>query len=210
MSDTRRQDRGHRSALRAHPVIAACTLGYIGAFGLWCLAVGIPQYWIYLGVMAVLMGLVARVDRRVGLGSGLLSAMSLWGLLHMAGGLIPVERTDQVLYNVALVPHVLRYDQAVHAFGFGTAAAICRRVLAVRAPGLPAGTTAVVVWLMGMGLGALNEVVEFVATLVQPASNVGGYGNTAFDLVFNMLGSGAVAVWAWRRALAEGRPARAG
>jgi predicted membrane protein DUF2238 len=196
----RAEDRGHPSAVRAHPVIAAWTVAYIGAFGVYCAAEGIRQFWIYLGVMAVLMALVAWVDRRVGLGSGMLAAMSVWGLAHMAGGLIPVERVGQVLYNVVLIPHVLRYDQAVHAFGFGTAAAICRRVLEVRAPGLPPGTTAAVVWLMGMGLGALNEVVEFVATLVQPASNVGGYHNTAFDLVFNMLGSGAVAVWAYRMA----------
>lgn len=67
-------------------------------------------------------------------------------------------------------------------------------------PGLRPGTMVAGVWLMGMGLGALNEVVEFVATLVQPQSNVGGYRNTGFDLVFNMLGSGVVALWALRRA----------
>ena len=148
------------------------------------------------------MGLVAWVDRRIGLGPRLLTALSAWGLAHMAGGLIPATSADgHVLYNVVLIPRLVRYDQLVHAFGFATAAAVCRRVLEVRAPGLRAGTLAVRVWLMGMGLGAFNEVVEFASTLVQRQSNVGGYRNTAFDLVFNMLGSGAVALWAGRRAV---------
>ena len=189
------------SAIRNHPVIAAFTVAYIAGFGVFCLRRGIAAFWVYAVVMAVLMVLVAWVERRIGLGTGLLAALAVWGLAHMAGGLVPAGSGEgRVLYNVVLIPHLLRYDQAVHAFGFGAAAAVCRRVLRVRAPDLRRGTMAVCVWLMGMGLGALNEVVEFVATLVQPQSNVGGYRNTAFDLVFNMLGSGVVALWALRRA----------
>jgi hypothetical protein len=40
----------------------------------------------------------------------------------------------------------------------------------------------------GMGFGALNEIVEFVATLTIPETNVGGYENTGWDLVFNFFG----------------------
>ncbi len=39
----------------------------------------------------------------------------------------------------------------------------------------------------GMGFGALNEVVEFAATLMGP-TNVGGYVNTGYDLVANLAG----------------------
>jgi hypothetical protein len=41
----------------------------------------------------------------------------------------------------------------------------------------------------GMGLGALNELVEFVATLLIPETNVGGYLNTGWDLVANFVGA---------------------
>jgi hypothetical protein len=189
--------------VRAHPVVAAFIVAYVVGFGVFSLRRGISAFWVYAAVIAVLMGVVAVVDRRIALGPRLVTALSVWGLAHMAGGLVPAETADgRVLYNVVLIPHMLRYDQLVHAFGFGTAAAVCRRVLEVRAPGLRPGTLAVCVWLMGMGLGAFNEVVEFATTLVQPQSNVGGYRNTAFDLVFNMLGSGLVALWAGRRAAA--------
>ena len=39
-----------------------------------------------------------------------------------------------------------------------------------------------------MGFGALNEVGEFVATLLVPKTNVGGYANTGRDLVANLVG----------------------
>ena len=45
----------------------------------------------------------------------------------------------------------------------------------------------------GMGLGALNEVVEFVATRIAE-TNVGGYVNTGWDLVYNALGASLAAV----------------
>jgi hypothetical protein len=41
----------------------------------------------------------------------------------------------------------------------------------------------------GMGLGSLNEIVEFVATLTIPETNVGGYINTGWDLVANFVGA---------------------
>jgi hypothetical protein len=45
-----------------------------------------------------------------------------------------------------------------------------------------------------MGFGALNEVVEFAATQLLPDTNVGGYVNTGWDLVFNLVGSAAAAL----------------
>lgn len=41
----------------------------------------------------------------------------------------------------------------------------------------------------GMGFGALNEVIEFFATLALPETNVGGYINTGWDLVANTVGA---------------------
>jgi len=40
----------------------------------------------------------------------------------------------------------------------------------------------------GMGLGALNEIIEFAAVLMIPETNVGGYINTGWDLVANLVG----------------------
>ena len=45
------------------------------------------------------------------------------------------------------------------------------------------------------GLGALNEIIEFIVTVFVPENNVGGYVNTALDLVFNLIGAVIAAVW---------------
>ena len=42
-----------------------------------------------------------------------------------------------------------------------------------------------------LGLGALNEVVEFLATLAHHGAHVGGYWNTGWDLACNVIGVGA-------------------
>jgi hypothetical protein len=46
----------------------------------------------------------------------------------------------------------------------------------------------------GMGFGAMNEVIEFAATILVPQTNVGGYMNTGWDLVANLVGCAVAAV----------------
>jgi hypothetical protein len=46
-----------------------------------------------------------------------------------------------------------------------------------------------------MGVGAINEVVEFLSTLVLAETHVGGFANTGWDLVFNMFGATVAAAW---------------
>jgi len=125
------------------------------------------------------------------------------------GGLIV---NGEVLYALRLIPifefgdiFVLRFDQFVHFFGFGVATLLAYHLLK---PYFNSQTNYKVVYpllvLIGMGLGALNEIVEFVAVVTFPETGVGGYFNTALDLVFNMFGAiGAVIVIHLRRSAKE-------
>ncbi|MBK5932661.1 hypothetical protein CCR78_01460, partial [Rhodovulum imhoffii] len=111
------------------------------------------------------------------------------------GGGVPVG--DSVLYAAVLVPVVenaemtiLKYDQAVHAYGFGVTAWLLHHLLVRHYPPARGSLSALAFPALGaMGLGAVNEIVEFIAVLAVPETNVGGYVNTALDLVFNAFGA---------------------
>lgn len=183
--------------------VIAFTAAYLLAAGAWVVSIGNFEFLAYIAVMLLLAGVVWLVHRRVGLPRGLLWCLSAWGALHMAGGLVvpppgwDVGGKSAVLYNWHIAGPLFKYDQVVHAFGFGTTTWLCwcgLRALAPdqpRPPGLGALTLCAAA---GMGFGALNEVVEFVITVLVPDNNVGGYVNTALDLVYNALGAVLAAV----------------
>jgi hypothetical protein len=154
------------------------------------------EFILYAAVVLLLASWILVKQRTVQFDLVILWGLSLWGLLHMAGGNIHVS--GNVLYNVQLIPRFLRYDQLVHAFGFGTATLVCFHILSgMLDPAAPRRLTLIIlVALMGCGLGALNEIVEFLAVTLMPETNVGGYENTLWDLIFNLIGASLAATWA--------------
>jgi hypothetical protein len=183
------------AAIGEHGFLAGFSVAYYAAFVALGFAQDRPQLPFYALFMALAGALVVAINQRFGLAAGVLWGLSVWGLAHMAGGLLVVD--GRVLYRLQLIPVLLRYDQVVHAFGFGFATLACYEVLS-RPPGARPIPT-VLVALCGMGVGAVNEMLEFLITRVQPDSNVGGFVNTGWDLLFNALGCGAAALWIKRR-----------
>lgn len=181
--------------------VIAFTLSYMALAIVGAVATGNREFAFYIVVMFVLMGAVAAVHRRVRLSSVALWGLSLWGLAHMAGGMAPVPASwpingdQRVLYSWWLIPNLLKYDQLVHAFGFGTTTLVCweglRSMLhsAGRPSPEPGLGSLTLCAAAAMGFGAMNEVVEFIATLLVPETNVGGYANTGWDLVSNLAGA---------------------
>jgi len=162
---------------------------------------GNREFVFYIVVMLVLIAVMSLVHSRVKLTTGLLWAFSMWGLAHMAGGLCPLPSgwpyngDQEVLYSLWLIPNRLKYDQIVHAYGFGITTWLCWHILrqALRQPDggsvRPTFGMLALCAAAGMGFGALNEVIEFIAVLTIPNTNVGGYENTGWDLVANLVGS---------------------
>ena len=175
--------------------VALFTAAYVCGFTVWFLASGNFEFIVYVATMVGLIALVGLTLERASFPVPMLWALSFWGLLHMAGGGVPVA--GSVLYNLPLVPIaevqgsvILKYDQAVHAFGFGVTAWLLHFLLTRHYPETRGSWTAFALPLFGaMGLGALNEMIEFTAVLAVPDTNVGGYINTALDLCFNALGA---------------------
>jgi uncharacterized membrane protein YjdF len=131
------------------------------------------------GLVALLLTLRTRV-----LAAPLAFAAAASAVVHLAGGLVEVG--DNVLYNTSLGPELLRYDHIGHVLGIFVGAMLVWDVLvrdAFAATGR--GALVAVATLAALGLGAVNEAVEFLATLTQGKSHAGGYTNTGWDLVTN-------------------------
>jgi len=181
--------------------VALFTAAYVVAFTAWFLIRGNYEFVVYVITMLILIVLVGRSLRSAEYPLSMLWALSIWGLLHMAGGGVPVG--DSVLYSAQVVPlsppdgewTFLKYDQIVHAYGFGVTAWVLWHLMRRHYPVLE-GTWTIYAYpaLAAMGLGAVNEIIEFIAVLSVPETNVGGYVNTALDLVFNAAGAVAAMV----------------
>jgi hypothetical protein len=188
-------------------------LGAVIAFTLLYLIIGLKasfagmnwEFVFYIGVVLVLGLVILSIRRRAGFTLSLLWALSFWGLLHVVGGLLPVPYdwpiagTKRVFYSWWIIPGLLKYDNPVHAYGMGVATWACWQALRTAAGvRMPTAGLLVIAALAGIGLGALNEVVEFTATLFLD-TNVGGYRNTGFDLIYNTIGAVIAAYLIGRR-----------
>ncbi|MBK1637121.1 DUF2238 domain-containing protein [Rhodovulum adriaticum] len=171
------------------------TAAYVAGFAVWFIARGNLEFIWYVLTMLAVIGLVARGLRKAEFPAPLLWALSLWGLAHMAGGGVTVGQG--VLYSWVVWPlmgsgelTILKYDQVVHAYGFGVTAWLLWHLLTRHFPDARGSWTALTYPALGaMGLGAVNEIIEFIAVLGLPDTNVGGYYNTGLDLIFNATGA---------------------
>jgi hypothetical protein len=170
--------------------------------GLFAVGVGSGQsnLWVY-AVVLVLGGVgVVLLHRRVGLSTPTLCGLVVFGVGHLAGGTVPVG--GGVLYEWWLVEGLVRYDNLQHAVGFGFVGLATWEALRHRLA--PTGEDAAFVagWIIVLaaaGFGAVNEVIEYGLTLTLASTNVGGYDNSARDLVANLAGGMLMALWTVRR-----------
>lgn len=173
-----------------HPFLATSAAAYLIGFTAYGVATGARQTVTYpLTVVVAGLG-VAAIDRRVGLTQLTLVGLWFWGLGHIAGGMVGIE-DDSVLYNAQLLGPV-HFDNVVHFIGFGTAGLLVWEALRLDVPKVwMAGLT---VWLFGQGIGAINEVVEYIIAKTVKDTNIGGFDNTGRDLIANLLGAATAAL----------------
>jgi hypothetical protein len=153
---------------------------------------------LYSIVTAALISLFSWIHLRYGLSDGLLWALAVLGALHLAGGLIPTGQ-DQILYNARFAIHPLQLDRLVHAYGTAVLTLIAWQVVRRDTDALPVGAAVAVTALAALGAAALEEIAEFTTSSIAP-THVGGYANTGWDLVFDLMGCVVIALWLYRRA----------
>ncbi len=181
--------------LRPYSIIV---ISYMAVFLGIALKIQNSEFLFYQVTMMIIIGFVVYMDKRVTFSALVLGGLAFWGFVHLAGGLIPIpqswtviESSAPVLYDLKLSQYTPKYDQLVHAFGFGLSVIAAHEALQAHLKKtLPLSLPiCVTLFFIALGLGALNEMIEFVAVISIPNTNVGGYLNTGWDLVSNAVGA---------------------
>lgn len=205
--------------LIAHPtgfttpvkIIAGFALLEMTVAGAWAILHGKTEFVFYLIAFIPFSFLLGLLHRRIRFSLTLLAGLTLLILLHLAGGLVELPRKvptegSHLLYNWWIWEPHLKFDQFVHALGSMLSTWFCwqlmQRTVASRTGWAfrdlrPTPELMLFCVLSGLGIGALNEVMEFATTQFIKDNNVGGYVNNSVDLVANMVGSviAAAAIW---------------
>ena len=168
------------------------------------------EFLLYAITVTALAVLLYKTDLYFGFEAAGLWMFNLWLLLHTLGGLASLDGVrfyDLILFDLVGAPyHVLKYDQFVHFYCYVVMSVLMWSVVSKIAKE-NANTTVVcvVTILAASSIGALNEIVEFAAVVLLGTDGVGGYTNTAIDLVANLFGAIVGTLYMYRRSL---RPLR--
>jgi len=154
----------------------------------------------YIFVVVLLLMVILLTNKKVNYSNFVLWGLTLWGLMHMFGGGLLLNNGTMKLYALILIPlsetyQIFRYDQLVHIIGFGVSTLIMIAIIKPHLRDKLKGRVAlgIVIIMAGLGVGAVNEIIEFTATVFVPETGVGGYVNNSLDLVSDLIG----AILAW-------------
>ncbi|NJL44119.1 MAG: DUF2238 domain-containing protein [Nitrosarchaeum sp.] len=151
-----------------------------------------------MSIIIILFILIGLSLRHVTYRPSTLWGLTLWGFLHMAGGGLSWNghRWYEIMfYTFSESYRILKYDQVIHFIGFLVATLVVWDLLRPHLTHPPKGHIAlgITVVMAGLGLGALNEIVEFSVSIATPHNGVGDLTNMGLDLISNLLG--ALTAW---------------
>lgn len=173
------------------------TFFYTLIFSINALLRGNVEFIYYTALMLLSISIIMFVHRRMHFYPIVLMSLSGLGLLHLLGGNLWIGTVR--LYDYFFIPGIFRYDNFVHMLGSAIMVMLAHALLV---PILDNDFEKrhsyfiLLLVLIGMGLGAINELVEFFAVLVfNVGQQVGDYTNTLLDLVFNTFGTTLMAIF---------------
>jgi len=149
------------------------------------------EFILYSLIILLLLLTTINIYRKVELSNWIVVSLSLFGLLHLAGGNLTWAGTR--LYDLEYIGGALHFDNIVHAIGVFLTTLILYNLIY---PFIDKrireryGVFYLLLVLMALGVGAVNEMIELSAVVFLGAgASVGDYLNNALDLVFNAAGS---------------------
>lgn len=191
-----------------HSRLALFTLLYLVVFLGIALVQQNSEFFFYTIVLIVMLLVVVMVSPRLRLEKWIMTFASLLVLLHLSSGHIYIG--DTRLYDLYLAGN-FRMDNLVHLLGGLLSTFLSYNLLEPfihhRVRNNPL-TFSLIVVLLALGVGSMNEILEFVGVIFfNAADGVGGYENNAKDQVYNFFGAvlASIVIYVDRRFDADGK-----
>jgi len=172
-------------------IFIACTLI---TFGIYCIQTQNYEFLVYIIMITGLTWGMLKVNTRYDMPQYIFWCLAVWAFLHLSGGTVyfnEVRLFDWILLPLSSTYPILRYDQILHMFAYGILTYVLHKILRPYFPNNKKGDHILIITLlaMGLGFGALYEILEFFTTVFIENHGVGGYVNNSLDLVFDFLGA---------------------
>jgi len=152
-------------------------IGYRGA-------ANIHEFFIYATVIFFIIFVSWYKFRYLNIKTSLLILIEIGILMHFSGAFIQVD--GHRLYDSRFFE--IRFDKYVHFVNALIATIVTLYIFNKRK--LPqTGFMLMIAILLVLGLGAVNEMIEYVVTLTVEHNGVGAYNNNMLDLVANFFGA---------------------
>lgn len=157
------------------------------------LLIGNYEFVVYAAVLYIATFVIYKLAKKISFSQWALWGYATWAILHLFGGGLSIGGTrlyDLILINIVGEPYnIFKYDQFVHFFCYVAIGLLlseaCKQLKILKGK-----FGYFIVILAALGVGAVNEIIEFGAVVfLDAAEEVGGYFNTALDLVFNSIGA---------------------
>ncbi len=154
------------------------------------------EFLIYIVIAGLLYLAILLLDKKYKFPVISVWLFAIWIVGHMLGGAVYLGGTRLydlmiiMLYNGGGEMMILKYDQVMHIYSFLVIGTIIYHILKNHFKKDQASAIIILTILATLGVSLLNEVVEFATVLfANGAEGVGGYYNTALDMVFNVVGA---------------------
>ena len=168
---------------------------YLILFAIHFIKVGNFEFIWYIFIMIILITIFILLHKKYNFTTLTLIGLSIWGIAHMFGGslLLGEPRVyTRILFNLFTTGDttLFRYDHLLHFYFYLVMTNVIYQITThYIKPNTNWKIIAVLIFFTSMGIGAFNELIEFMPVLFLNETGVGGYFNVAWDIAFNALGA---------------------
>ncbi len=165
-------------------------------FTIYFIIVGNYEFLLYTVTLGLLIYLIAISDKIFKYSQLAKWGFTVWLFSHLGGGAFKINGLrlyDTILIDILGDPFfILKYDQAIHLLCYFVITlfvyAIVVHVAKANRKKIDNFVVGLMAFLGGMGISAINEIIEFSTVVFFGSTGVGGYYNNALDLIFNAVG----------------------